>query len=452
MNTQDFVNNNRRPEIYTVSVLTEKIKDLLEEHFDFIWVEGEISNFSSPSSGHFYMVLKDESSQIRSVMFRTQARYLKFRPEDGMKVIAQGRIGLYQRRGEYQLILDYIEPLGIGAFALAFDQLKKKLSAQGIFDEERKKPLPFLPGKIAVITSPTGAAIQDFLKIILRRFSNLDITILPVKVQGDEAAAQMINAIKLANNEIKADVIVLTRGGGSMEDLWAFNNEDLALAIRASDIPVVSAVGHEIDITISDLAADLRAPTPSAAAELLVNEKKVISERIEETRKRLQSGFRIYLDSVRHKLALLAKGLPDPRKTLSDSWMRLDEINAQIIRMINFSIKENKRTLLSEARALQIYSPSNILARSAREVDFLKQSLIKIIHGQFKEKRLNIILFEEKLNDLSPVSVLKRGYSITRKLAGKEILKDVSNIDKGERVNVLLAHGNLDCRIEKIHH
>ena len=236
-----------------------------------------------------------------------------------------------------------------------------------------------------------------------------------------------------------------------MEDLWAFNNEELALAIQASNIPVVSAVGHEIDITISDLAADLRAPTPSAAAELLVNEKKVIIDRLEEIENRLQAGFRNYIRNLSHRLSLLAKGLPNPQRTLADSWIRLDEINAKIIRMIHFNIRENKRTLLSEIRTLQNYSPSNILASLTRERDFLKQSLINIIQRQFKERNLRITQFKERLNDLSPVSILKRGYSITRKCAGKEILKDVSNVDKGDRVNVLLSCGNIDCRIEKIH-
>ena len=223
MNNSDLLFENQTPRIYTVSALNEQIKDLLEDHFDFLWVEGEISNFRAPSSGHYYMVLKDEKSQLRTVMFRPQTRYLKFTPEDGMKVIAQGRIGVYKPRGEYQIILDYLEPLGIGALALAFEQLKKRLAAQGIFKNEVKRPLPFLPQKVAVITSPTGAAIQDFLNIIRRRFANIEIIIVPVKVQGDEATAEMVEALDIVNREIDVDVIVLTRGGGSLEDLWAFN-------------------------------------------------------------------------------------------------------------------------------------------------------------------------------------------------------------------------------------
>jgi len=265
------------PRIYTVSELTAEIKYLLEEKFDFIWVEGEISNFARPSSGHFYMSLKDENAQIRAVMFKPQASYLKFIPEDGMMVIARGRIGVYEPRGEYQIILDYLEPLGIGALAAAYEQVKKKLSLEGVFDEDKKRPIPFLLQKIAVITSPTGAAIRDFLRISYRRMPNLDITIVPVRVQGDESAGDIIEALETVNRELgDVEVIILTRGGGSLEDLWPFNQEDVAYAIRRSLIPVVSAVGHEVDLTISDLAADLRAPTPSGAAELVVKEKEVL--------------------------------------------------------------------------------------------------------------------------------------------------------------------------------
>ncbi|MBW1946243.1 MAG: exodeoxyribonuclease VII large subunit, partial [Deltaproteobacteria bacterium] len=245
------------PRVYSVSSLTEQIKDLLEGNFEFIWIEGEISNFRAPTSGHYYMVLKDEKAQIRAVMFRPQSRYLKFTPEDGMMVVAQGRIGVYQPRGEYQVILDYLEPLGVGALALAFEQLKKKLAAEGLFDEAVKRPLPFLPQRVAVITSPTGAAVRDFLKVIQRRFANIEVIVVPVKVQGEEATGEIVKALEIVNGSLDVDVIVLTRGGGSLEDLWAFNREELAYAIRASKIPVVSAVGHEIDTTISDLAADL---------------------------------------------------------------------------------------------------------------------------------------------------------------------------------------------------
>ena len=450
MNDSGFSFENQTPKIYTVSALTEQIQELLEEHFDLVWVEGEISNFRSPTSGHYYMVLKDEKAQIRAVMFRPQARYLKFTPEDGMKVIAQGRIGIYQPRGEYQIILDYLEPLGIGALALAFEQLKKKLAAEGLFDEEIKKPLPFLPRTVAVITSPTGAAIRDFLKIIHRRFANIQIIIVPVKVQGDEAAAEIVEALYTVNRELSVDVIVLTRGGGSLEDLWAFNQEELALAIRASRVPVVSAVGHEIDITISDLVADLRAPTPSAAAELLVVEKESLIERLKEIKDRLQLDINTYLANLNQRLSLLSKGLRDPRKRIADSWLHLDELNGRLVRLIDLMIKERKKNLAAEGRALLLHSPVIALASLAQRIDFQRRTLTLMIFRRLKENRLALTHLEERIKDLNASSVLRRGYSITRKLPEKLTLKDVLGLKKGDRVNVTLARGEMQCQIEKI--
>lgn len=441
---------NQRPKIYTVSALTEQIKACLEESFDFVWVEAEISNFRAPSSGHFYMVLKDEKAQIRAVMFRPQTRYLKFTPEDGMKVITQGRVGVYQQRGEYQIILDYIEPLGIGALALALEQLKKKLAAQGVFDKERKKPLPFLPQRVAVITSPTGAAIRDFLKVIHRRFANIEITIVPVKVQGEGAEKEIIAALEMVNRELAVDVIVLTRGGGSLEDLWAFNQEELAHAIRASKIPVVSAVGHEIDITISDLAADLRAPTPSAAAELLVVEKESLVARLNELKGRLLSGFNLYRNNLSQRLLLLSKGLRDPKKGIADYWLRLDDLSSRLIRLMGLAMKENRKRLTSEFRALISRSPEKTLSVLHQKRNFQRRSMTLIMAKRIDENRMRLSLLEERIKDLSPFSVLRRGYSITRKLPEGRVLRDVSELKKGDRLDIILAEGALESRIEKI--
>lgn len=440
----------RGPRIYTVSSLTEQIKDLLEGHFEFVWVEGEISNFRVPASGHFYMVLKDEGAQIRAVMFRPQSRFLKFMPEDGMKVLAQGRIGVYQPRGEYQLILDYLEPLGVGALALAFEQLKKKLAAQGVFDDKIKKPLPFLPRKVAVITSPTGAAIRDFLKVIQRRFANIEIIVVPVKVQGDEATAEMVEALEVVNRELDADVVVLTRGGGSLEDLWAFNREELALAIRASRIPVVSAVGHEIDITISDLAADFRAPTPSAAAELLVVEKEALEERLATLRDRIQSAIRSCLARINQRLEFLSKGIKDPRKRLAEAWMRLDEMNGRILRRIEVILREDRKRLVAEARTLILHSPAQMISAQAERLEFQRRSLVMIATKRLKDSRMALDRFEGKLKDLSPLNILKRGYSITRKLPEMKILKYASGVREGDNVNVMLSEGGLDCVVTRV--
>ncbi|MBN1848467.1 MAG: exodeoxyribonuclease VII large subunit [Deltaproteobacteria bacterium] len=449
MNDSDTLFEYKRPRIYTVSALTEEIKNLLEERFDFVWVEAEISNFRSPSSGHYYLVLKDQHAQIRAVMFRPQTRYLKFMPEDGMNVIAQGRINLYQPRGEYQIVLDYLEPLGVGALALAFEQLKRKLAGQGVFDPAVKRPLPFLPQKVAVITSPTGAAIRDFLKVIHRRFTNVEINIIPVKVQGDEAAAEMVNALNVANQELDVDLIVLTRGGGSMEDLWAFNNEALALAIRASRIPVVSAVGHEIDITIADLAADLRAPTPSAAAELIVSEKAVLTKHLDDLKRHLWSGIRSSLQNMNQRLTLLSKSLRDPGRELADSWLRLDDLHHRLLRLIRQGTHDRKKALFSEHRALLLNAPLNMISSWRQKLGFSQRSLLLTISRRIKDDQMNLTLKRERISDLNPLSILKRGYSITRTLPDKTILKHAASIDKGAFVNILLAEGELDCRVEK---
>ena len=441
---------NQNPRIYSISELTEEIKDLLENRFDFVWVEGEISNFGAPVSGHYYMVLKDEKTQIRAVMFRLQARYLKFLPENGMKVIVQGRVGVYPPRGEYQIIIDYLEPMGVGALALAFEQLKKKLAAQGVFDEEIKKSLPLLPQCVAVITSPTGAAISDFLKVIRRRFANIEIIIIPVRVQGEGATGDIVKALDLVNRELKVDVIVLTRGGGSLEDLYAFNKEELALAIRRSRTPVVSAVGHEIDITISDLAADLRAPTPSVAAELIVLEKESIINRLDEMRSRLVTGINQNLKNQGQELYRLSKRIQDPRKRLADIWMHLDENYSRLIRLMNLILLDTRKRVHAEERALLLRSPINMIAPIRQRLNFQKTSLSQGIDKQLGIKQTTFSLLEKRMKDLSPLSILKRGYSITRKLPEKRVIRYASRVQKGDQFQVLLAEGELECRIEKL--
>ena len=441
---------NQNSKIYTVSELTEEIQTLLEERFDFVWLEGEISNFRAPVSGHYYMVIKDERAQIRAVMFRPQVRYLRFIPENGMKVIAQGRVGVYQPRGEYQIILDYLEPMGVGALALAFEQLKSKLASQGLFDEDIKKPMPFLPQRVAVITSPTGAAIRDFLKIIRRRFANIEIIVVPVRVQGEEACGDMVKALDLINREINVDVIVLTRGGGSLEDLWPFNQEDLALAIRRSRIPVVSAVGHEIDLTISDLVADLRAPTPSAAAEILVMEKESLVIRLEETANWLMSGIGLIIKNQTQKVEILTKALKDPKKRIFDAWMRLDEIQSRLVYLLDMTLRRALTRLRTGERSLLVQSPLRMVSSMRQELDFRGASLCRAINKQLADRHMSISLLKKSIKDLSPLSILKRGYSISRKLPEKSVLTAATGVQKGDHLQVILAKGQLECRIEKV--
>jgi exodeoxyribonuclease VII large subunit len=286
------------PKIYTVSDLTTEIRTVLEDSFAGVWVEGELSNFRHHSSGHMYFTLKDQESQIRAVMFRQQNRQLKFRPQDGLAILMYGEISVYEPRGEYQIVGEYMEPRGIGALQLAFEQLKERLQAEGLFDDSRKRPIPMLPGRIGVITSPTGAAIRDILQVLRRRFAGVDVLIYPVTVQGDQAAPEIVEAIRELNRRGGLDVLIVARGGGSIEDLWAFNEEVVARAIAASKIPVISAVGHQVDYTIADFVADLRAPTPSAAAELVVSKTDELAQRLDDLQARMSGAVRSRLDAL----------------------------------------------------------------------------------------------------------------------------------------------------------
>jgi len=438
------------PRVYTVSRLTAEIKSLLEGEFDLIWLEGEISNFSSPSSGHFYMSLKDERAQIRAVMFRPQARYLKFLPEDGMMTIARGRIGVYEPRGEYQIILDYLEPLGVGALAAAFEQVKRKLALEGIFDEDQKRPVPFLPQRIAVITSPTGAAVRDFLRIAGRRMPSLDITIVPVRVQGDEAAGDIVKALELVNQELEdIEVIVLTRGGGSLEDLWPFNREEVAYAIRRSRIPVVSAVGHEVDLTISDLAADLRAPTPSGAAELIIREQELLVRDITVFSSRLKTAMEGMMARNRDRIEGLSARMRDPRRGLADTWLKLDELCSRVLSMSKAFIRDKTRALQAINERLILNSPSHAIALRTQETGFHTRALTHAIAGCLEKQKRDARAFTEKLGSLSPLSILKRGYSITQKLPDMTILKDSAQASPGTGIKILLARGTITGVVTK---
>jgi len=437
------------PRIYTVSALTAEIKSLLEQEFDFVWVEGEISNFACPSSGHYYMSLKDENAQIKAVMFKMQAHYLKFIPEDGMKVVARGRIGVYEPRGEYQIILDYLEPLGIGALAAAFEQVKNKLSLEGLFDEEKKRPIPFLPKRIAVITSPTGAAIRDFLRISYRRMPNLDVTVVPARVQGNEAAGDIVDALDMVNRELDVDVIVLTRGGGSLEDLWPFNQEEVAYAIRRSLIPVVSAVGHEVDLTISDLAADLRAPTPSGAAELVVREKETLERDLRSLSSRLEIVLHGIMDRIRDRLKSFSSRIRDPRRDLANTWLRLDEIYNRLIKTGRSCITDDLKRLKALNETLMLNSPSHDITMLCQGLAFHSRSLTQALTLYLDRRKRDIRSIRDRLDSLSPLSILKRGYSITRKLPDMNIVKDSTQVRTGDEVNIFLARGSIDCLVEK---
>lgn len=390
--------------IYTVSQLTSDIKALLEESFPFVWIKGEISDFRIPVSGHFYFILKDKKARISAVMFRGQNRKLEFTPEDGMSVTGLGRISLYEPRGTYQILIEYMEPEGVGSLQLAYEQLKARLLAEGLFDKIHKKPIPFLPQKISLITSPSGAVVHDIINVINRRFSNIHIEIIPVKVQGDGADKEIESAIELLNDRADSDVAILARGGGSLEDLKAFNSENVARAVFDSQIPIISAVGHETDFTIADFVADLRAPTPSAAAELAVPEKNELVRRCMEITIRLKSKFYGYIDRQRTALKMIYRRLSDPKKKIQNLTLKTDDYTARLIRNFERSIRQ-------------------------------KRSLLRELSG--------------RLHALSPAAILDRGYSITRTIPDKVVVRDPKIVDIGQELEIRVAKGFIRCRVGK---
>lgn len=393
--------------IYTVSDLTAEIRAILEDSFSGIWVEGELSNFHRHSSGHMYFSLKDGDSQIRAVMFRTQNRQLRFQPADGLAVLMYGTLSVYERRGEYQCVAEYMEPKGVGALQLAFEQLKEKLRAEGLFDDARKRPIPLLPRRIGVITSPTGAAIRDILHVLRRRFAGVDVLIYPVAVQGDQAAPQIVEALGELNRRGGLDVLILARGGGSIEDLQAFNDETVARAIAESTIPVISAVGHEVDYTIADFVADLRAPTPSAAAELVIAKQAELTQRLDDLQARMTGVIRSRLHGLR---------------------MRMGGLDRHV-RLLN----PVERVRIQRRRLTELVK--SLTGWTDRRVTVLRSEL-KVAAG--------------KLDSLSPLAILSRGYSICLRLPEQEIVKDSSTVDPGDLVEVRLHRGRLRCGVQEI--
>ncbi|MGH7352485.1 MAG: exodeoxyribonuclease VII large subunit [Candidatus Methylomirabilales bacterium] len=396
----------RTPRIYSVSELTAELKALLENTFTGVWVEGEISNFKHHTSGHMYFTLKDERGQLRAVMFRGSNRGLQFRPEDGLAVIVFGNVTIYEPRGEYQVYVECMEPKGLGALQLAFEQLKTRLEAEGLFDPARKRPIPLLPKKIGLVTSPSGAAIRDILQIIHRRFANVQVLIFPVRVQGEGAAAEIVEGVEFLNKRGDLDVLIVARGGGSIEDLWAFNEEVVARAIYASQTPVISAVGHETDFTIADFVADVRAPTPSAAAELVISRKAELSQRVDDLFSRLMSHMRYRTERSGERLRSLERHL----RLLSP----LERVKGQ------------RERLRDGALALQS-SMSHRLA---------------LWRGELRTAAA-------RLDSLSPLAILARGYSVCRRLPDLSILTRAASVAEGERVEVLLHQGGLICRVEE---
>lgn len=435
--------------IYKVSEITRKIKNFIEEEFNDFWIEGEISNFRIPSSGHFYFTLKDSQSQIKCAIFRYYSQYINFKLEDGIQVVCHGRLNLYEPRGEYQVIIDLIEPFGYGLLQKAFEQLKERLRNEGLFDEKHKRPIPVLPKTIGIITSPTGAAIRDILNILYRRYPNIHVIIFPVKVQGEGAKEEIVSAIYEAQN-FKIDLLIVGRGGGSLEDLWAFNEEIVAYAIYNSKIPIISAVGHEIDYTIADFVADLRAPTPSAAAELAVPVKSNLIELIEETKRRLRLGIKKKLDYLQKDLINISKRLIDPRKKLTDIYLKLDDLQGRLFNAIFNILSKDTLKVRNALEQLNLVSPIKNITYSKINLSHLNKALFNNIIYVIRKKEQEYNILNEKLHSLNPLFVLKRGYSIVKEIPSKKVIYDISKLLVGDNLEITLYNGVIICKVIEI--
>jgi exodeoxyribonuclease VII large subunit len=436
--------------IYSVSELTRTIRGLLEDHFPFIWIEGEISNFRVPASGHYYFVLKDEHSQVRAVMFRSQHRWLRFQPEDGLHVLCQARISVYEPRGEYQLLVDALEPRGIGALQLAYDQLRRRLEAEGLFAPEHKSTIPFLPQRLGVVTSATGAAIRDIIRVVRRRYSNLEIYLYPVRVQGEGAAEEIAAGIRAFNTEFPVDVLIVGRGGGSLEDLWAFNEETVVRAIFGSRIPVISAVGHEIDVTLADLAADVRAPTPSAAAEMVAQHKETLQRYVTDFQQRLHGRMRQMLNLARERMQGRAQRLRHPAVRLDDLRLRLDEYLLRLESSVRRLLSGERQVFLRQRDHLLHAGPGPRLARARVLVDQQRRDLGIFTRQELHRKRRVLELNLAQLDGLSPLGILARGYSITTTWPEGRILRSADRVSREDMVRVRLHAGSLRCRVTKV--
>lgn len=437
-------------DVYTVSQLNAEVRETLELAFPrSVWVEGELSNVARPSSGHIYFTLKDHQAQVRCAMFRGRNSALSFVPTNGMQVLARARVGLYDGRGEYQLVVEFLEESGDGALRRAFEQLKQKLDAEGLFDPARKRPLPALPRAIGVITSPTGAAIRDILSVLRRRFPAMPLIIYPVPVQGDGAAAQIAAAISVANARKDSDVLLVARGGGSLEDLWAFNEEVVARAIAGSELPIITGIGHEIDFTIADFCADVRAPTPSAAAELLTPDQNEWRQRVLRIAQRLELRQRELLSRWQRQLAWLTKRLDQqhPRQRLLQRMQRIDELEQRLYRAQRAHLRALQQRIVTATARLHRHAPDQQLARLAERRRYLYQRLRRSMAQRLERERQQLAAVGRALDTVSPLATLSRGYSVLTRSADGTVVTVADQLQAGERVNARLHRGRVECTV-----
>lgn len=436
--------------IFTVRELVGAVRTKVEREYTDIYVEGEVSNFKPGGSGHWYFTLKDGDAQLNVVLFRLQAQLLRFRPKDGMVVIARGRITVYEQRGQLQLVASVLEPRGAGALQLAFEQLKEKLAKEGLFEQSRKKPLPMLPRSIGIVTSPRGAAIQDMINILQRRHRGMNVLIFPAQVQGEHAASEVSSGIRYFNQVRKVDVIILARGGGSAEDLAAFNDESLARTIAASEIPTISAVGHETDFTISDFVADLRAPTPSAAAELVVESRERLDDRIGDRHRRLQRALDYKLLMHRKHLTELAQHGAFARmmEGIHRRQMRLEDLTVRLADRNRLMVKLYRSRVDVAVTRIRAHDVRRVLAGMRKEVDSQTARLAAFANQALLQQRGRVQTAEGKLQALSPLNILDRGYAIVFGPDGKPV-KDAAQLRSGDQVRARVSKGEFTAEVKK---
>jgi exodeoxyribonuclease VII large subunit len=435
---------------WTVRDLVAAARTHLEREYGDIWVEGEISNFRAHDSGHLYFTLKDRNAQIRVVMFRSSARLLRFRPEDGLQVVVRGRVTIYEDRGELQISAEYVEPKGAGALQIAFEQLKAKLEAEGLFDSARKKPIPALPARIGIVTSPQAAALRDILNVLLRRHDTASVLIFPAQVQGEAAALEVTAGIRYFNKVRSVDVIIVARGGGSAEDLAAFNHEGLARAVAGSDIPVISAVGHETDFTILDFVADLRAPTPSAAAELVIRSRFEVDEQLGGLHRRLDKAMRYQLLMARQNLTELAQHGAFARMMdlIHRREQRLDDVVNRLAHAQRDIFEKQRRRFEALSLAVRHYDVRRVLAGMKKDLDARTTGIISAVRNSLLERKVRLERMETALQALSPLAILERGYALVFDASGN-VLRDARRVKAGDEISARLAKGTVSATVKK---
>lgn len=432
--------------VYSVSEMSQAIRRQLEREIGQIWITGEISNFMQPASGHWYFTLKDANAQLKCAIFKNRNRSARFTPEDGQQVLIRAKLSLYEPRGDLQLIGEYIEPAGEGALQVAFNRLKEKLKAKGLFDQAHKKPIPKVPNKIGIVTSASGAAVRDVLTVLKRRMPQVPVVIYPSLVQGDSAAANLIKQIQQANQDKACDVLLVTRGGGSLEDMWCFNDEELAEAIFASELPIVSAVGHEVDTSISDMVADLRAPTPSAAAELLVPDQTEYRQQLNQFKRRLVNEIEHKLEVTQALLDRITAQIVHPKEKLIESRSELRELTQNLLVAFRETVSERSSDLVDLNYRLQAFDPEFELNQRKDELEVASRNLVKSFNLLLKDKQQQMALSMQQLNDLSPLATLKRGYTITEDETGKT-LTSVKQAEKAKELTTKFADGEVKSKL-----